>query len=279
MNEVEFVRWCQENESRLVLSTRRDFYERIERDAIDRYERLEFHLVIHCTGGTGEHRVDFDAVQLVPNTALYIQPGQVHQLSTGSRAEYDAHYVAFLSAPTAPLPIPVGPNLVTLDAARRCRLELLYELTRARADSRTSDVVASEDAGLRDLLYVTFGFSDLDQVPTPSAASHPNWAVEAFGALRTDLENVLRAGETVQNRADRLGFSTRTLDRACQALTGSTAKRVCDERLSLEARRLLSLPNASASRVAQHLQFTEPTNFAKFMKRTTGETPSALLAA
>ena len=277
MDAIEFVRWCDEKQAQLVLADRRDFYERIERDRIDRYERLEFHLVIHCTGGAGQHRVDFEDVRLVPNTALYIQPGQVHQLSTGAGAHYDAHYVAFPSAPGAPLPVPVGSNLVVLDQPRLRRIELLYDLARSRETDRSMEIVAAEDAGLRDLLFVAFGFNSPDGGSSARTIPSPSWAVEAYSALRADLELVLQAGETVQDRAARLGFSTRTLDRACQAIVGTTAKRVCDDRLALEARRLLSLPAANSAAVSDQLNFSEPSNFTKFMKRTTGQTPSALL--
>ncbi len=250
MDAIEFVRWCDEKQAQLVLVGRRDFYDRIERDRIDRYERLGFHLVIHCTNGTGVHRVDFEDIELSPDTALYIQPGQVHQLSTGAEAAYEAHYVAFPTAPNAPRPTPVGPNLVQLDLPRRQRLDKLYDLATSRPPHRAQDIVAAEDAGLRDLLYLGFGFATPEGSSSAGTAQHPRWATEAFAALRGDLETHLQAGQTVRDRFARLGFSTRTLDRACHTIAGTTAKRVCDNRLALEARRLLSLPAASSSMIS-----------------------------
>lgn len=279
MDAIEFVRWCDEKHAQLVLATRRDFYERIDRDHIDRYERLDFHLVIHCTDGVGRHQVDFHDVELAPNRALYVQPGQVHRLSRGDGANYEAHYVAFPDAPSGPLPPAVGANVVQVDEATNHRLDLLYDLARSRSMDRPAESVSAEDAGLRDLLYLAFGFGDSDRSSPAGTTEHPEWANVAFTALRGDLESDLRAGVTVQHRATRLGFSTRTLDRACLAIAGATAKQVCDDRLALEARRLLSLPRASSTAVADRLGFSEPTNFTKFMKRTTGRTPSALLAA
>lgn len=269
MDAIEFVRWCDESRQQFVVATRADFFDRIERDRVDRFERLEFHLVIHCTGGRGRHEVDFQEVELRPDVALYVQPGQVHRLAAGDDANYGARFVAFPVAPAAPRPPAVGAHTVRLDDQRRRRLELLYEVAELRSAERPSGVVATEDGGLRDLVFSSFGFG----VAGPGGDTERR-AVAAFAALRDDLEERLVVGETVQHRAARLGYSTRTLDRACREMVGLTAKGLCDERLALEARRLLSLPDATSAAVAARLGFSEPTNFTKFLRRTTGRVPS-----
>ena len=278
MDAVEFVAWCDERRSRLVIASRSDFYDRIERERIDRCERLDFHLIIHCVDVWGRHEVDFETVDLRPDTALFIQPGQVQRLSTGAAAGYDARFLAFAAAPSGPMPIPAGANTVVVDEERAARLDLLYRLAASRPADRSPGTEAAEDGGLRDLFFAAFGFAEVATPKRSPEADHPAWAERAFTALRHDLEHHLDAGDTVQRRAARLGYSTRTLDRACRVIAGTTAKRVCDDRLALEARRLLSLPEASSTRVSDRLGFSEPSNFTKFMKRTTGHTPSTLLA-
>jgi AraC-like DNA-binding protein len=65
----------------------------------------------------------------------------------------------------------------------------------------------------------------------------------------------------------------RTLTRACQAATGQPVKHVIDERVALEARRLLAHTDEPVAAIARRLGFSEPTNFGKFFTRHTGTTP------
>jgi AraC-like DNA-binding protein len=65
----------------------------------------------------------------------------------------------------------------------------------------------------------------------------------------------------------------RTLTRACLAVTGRTAKQVVDDRVALEARRLLACTALSVAEVGRHLGFPEPTNFGRFFHREVGMSP------
>lgn len=65
------------------------------------------------------------------------------------------------------------------------------------------------------------------------------------------------------------------LTRACQQATGRTAKQVIDDRIMLEARRLLVHPTTTIDAIARQLSFSEAGNFAKFFQRHAGENPDA----
>lgn len=91
--------------------------------------------------------------------------------------------------------------------------------------------------------------------------------------LLDQLEEDPAWSRSVKERAQRLGYSERTLTRACLAATGRTAKEVIDDRIVLEARRLLCHDSSTIASVARALSFPESSNFTKFFRRTTGETP------
>jgi AraC-like DNA-binding protein len=76
-----------------------------------------------------------------------------------------------------------------------------------------------------------------------------------------------------------MGCSVRTLTRACLAVTGRTAKQVVDDRVALEARRLLACTSLSVAEVGRRLGFPEPTNFGRFFHREAGLSPGAFRAA
>ncbi|MFK0153156.1 helix-turn-helix transcriptional regulator [Streptomyces sp. NPDC090499] len=98
---------------------------------------------------------------------------------------------------------------------------------------------------------------------------------EAFRAFHAAVERDLAESHTVADYARALGYSPRTLTRACIAATGHSAKRYLDDRIVLEARRLLVHTELPTSAVAGRLGFPSPTTFSKFFKHHTGETPTA----
>lgn len=70
-----------------------------------------------------------------------------------------------------------------------------------------------------------------------------------------------------------LGYSTKTVNRACRAAAGSGAKEIIDRRVILEARRLLAHSDLPAAAIAQHLGFAQATNFGKYFIHHVGATP------
>ncbi len=78
---------------------------------------------------------------------------------------------------------------------------------------------------------------------------------------------------TVESYAGCLHVSADHLRAVVKKHTGRTAREFIDERMVLEARRLLVHTDLSIGEVAWHLQFGEPTHFTRFFKRQTGRTP------
>ena len=93
-----------------------------------------------------------------------------------------------------------------------------------------------------------------------------------------ELEAGFKTRPSVLDLARRTGFSESTLSRACVATAGRTAKEVIDQRIALEAKRLLVHSKATIAEIGHGLGFTEPTNFVKFFKRVALTTPVAFRA-
>jgi AraC-like DNA-binding protein len=115
----------------------------------------------------------------------------------------------------------------------------------------------------------------------------PGRPPDAAAVARTDdtfrrFDAAVERGFTRQHRvgdyASALGYSVRTLTRAAQAATGSTAKQYIDARLLLEARRLLAYSELTSAEVARRLGFADPGDFGKFFRLHDGRTPLAFRA-
>ncbi len=78
----------------------------------------------------------------------------------------------------------------------------------------------------------------------------------------------------VEDYARQLGYSVRTLTRASHVATGFGAKRVIQERVLLEAKRLLVHTELTSTAIAGRLGMPDPAAFGKFFRHQTGETPA-----
>ncbi|MFK0026200.1 helix-turn-helix domain-containing protein [Streptomyces sp. NPDC090798] len=98
---------------------------------------------------------------------------------------------------------------------------------------------------------------------------------EPFLRFRDAVERGFSRTHRIDDYARELGYSTRTLTRATQTAAGLSAKDYLDQRLTLEAKRLLAHGTEPASTIAAHLGFPSATHFGKFFQRHTGQTPLA----
>jgi AraC-like DNA-binding protein len=90
-----------------------------------------------------------------------------------------------------------------------------------------------------------------------------------FARFRRELEDGHPHSRRVEDYAARLGCSVRTLTRASLAVTGRTAKQVVDDRVALEARRLLACTELSVAEIGRHLGFpSRPTSAASSTARS-----------
>lgn len=74
-----------------------------------------------------------------------------------------------------------------------------------------------------------------------------------------------------------LNVSYQKLNSTCKALTNKTVKVFIDDFILLRAKRLLSEKDVNISEIAYFLGFDEPTNFTKFFKKNTNQTPKSFI--
>ena len=74
--------------------------------------------------------------------------------------------------------------------------------------------------------------------------------------------------------ADKLGVSYKTLNVLCKKVGSDTAKQHIDHYVILEAKRRLLIDLCDIATIADNLGFKETTNFTKFFKRYTSQTPN-----
>jgi AraC family transcriptional activator of pobA len=118
-----------------------------------------------------------------------------------------------------------------------------------------------------------------------SETRHARAAARAQGRSRNWIAGRLSAPHRVHRPARkaalyarRLDYSPRTLNRATQETVGRTAKQYVDDRVVLEAKRLLAHSDITVAECASRTGFDDPANFSKFFRARTGLTPGTFAA-
>lgn len=245
-------------------------------DGAGRVERLEFHLLLALDGGLLWHMVDFSDVALVPGTWLWVRPGQVQQFGDLSGAEgtvvlFQADLLDPRDAAQVrlddPFASPVWP-VAGRSAASLTRT--LDELGSTHGDGGLT--APTRSAALRHLLSVLLLRLTDHEAPVGSAAPEHG---ETFERFREAVEGDFARARDVGHYARRLGYAPRTLTRATRAAAGVGAKEFIDNRVVLEARRLLAHGEDPVVLLAHRLGFPDASSFGKFFTQRAGVTPAA----
>ena len=95
----------------------------------------------------------------------------------------------------------------------------------------------------------------------------------SFWRFRQLLDANFSRQHQVQHYARTLGMSEKTLSRVCLAAKGVPAKALINQRLVLEAKRLLAHSTRAVQAIGSDLGFDEATNFVKFFRKQAGMSP------
>ncbi|MBK3580729.1 AraC family transcriptional regulator [Streptomyces sp. MBT65] len=246
----------------------------------DAVHRVDFHTLTLVTEGSGEHAVDFVTYPCGPGTLLWIRPGQVQSFvrtgtANGTHLLFTPAFPPHSSSADRLVNEWYGPACWQLGASGDYAV-LSTLLAQLRAEyGRPEQTVSAE---ILQLLLATV-LLQLDRLPHPHGGGDPHAGGEVYTRFRTELELSYATTRRAADYAQRLGYTVKTLTRACTAATGQPVKHVIDNRVALEAQRLLAHTDEPVATIARRLGFPEPTNFGKFFTRHTGVTPGAFRLA
>ncbi|WP_405667259.1 helix-turn-helix transcriptional regulator [Streptomyces sp. NBC_01166] len=256
-----------------------ELYERSRRHGNDPYAPLRpsFHQLIGVRERPLRVWVDFIEHELHPGSWLWIRPGQVQRFDPGLVAA-DGVVVMFQPGFLPPATVsaahmdppyeqcPLTPEGPVAEGLRRALDHLAYEYGAMASLPLTAHIEV-----LRALLSVLVVRLAQARGPAPRQIA----SSEAFRRFHTAVERDHAVTRRVEDYAAALGYSPRTLTRATLAAAGRTAKQYIDDRVLLEAKRLLRHSGLTAREVAAQLGFTDASDFTKFFRLRTGTTPGA----
>jgi AraC-like DNA-binding protein len=251
--------------------------------------RVPVHLLALVTAGRASFSVDFETYPCRPGGLLWVRPGQfVGFPPPGIDATlvlFEPHfpYDAVGVAAIGPRPGGGGPHAVARPA-RGTYWQPGGEDSEAIVDGISQleidyqRLVSGDDIAVgvlrHQLAALLLRLSRLEPEGGPDQGDS-----EVLARFRTVIDEHFALTRQVEEYARQLGCSVRTLTRASLAATGRTAKQLVDDRVALEAKRLLADSDLPVADVAARLGFSEATNFGRFFARTVGSSPGSFRAA
>ncbi len=244
----------------------------------------EFYQIIWFRRGQGTHHVDFVDYPITDNTIFFIAPGQIHAFD--GKADFEGVIILFNAS-------------FMVDEETSESIFLKYNVFNAY-DSLPYYKVDEEEAnrlmrlvdemGREYSLAGEFAHKDYMQylvrlfliraqrcgkrqeVPSLDVSSTAN---RTFVRFRQLLEQNFHSVHTVQEYADMLNISSRTLTKYVGQSTYRSPLQMINDRIVLEAKRQLRHTSMSIKEIGYELGFEDPSYFVKFFKRLTGKMPGA----
>ncbi|MGW3284282.1 helix-turn-helix domain-containing protein [Streptomyces sp. NPDC001002] len=237
--------------------------------------RPDFHVLIAVRSGTLHCSLDFAHHELDPGSWLWARPGQVYRYAS-PLDQAEGRIVLFLpdfldgvAAQIADIDRGTWQPSSVLAGAEREDLWLLLEVLEreyVRWAANPSDVQLEL---LRHMLaVVALRLAGLQDAPVERSE-----VGDAFLRFQAAVERDFTSTHQVEDYAARLGYSVRTLTRATRAAVGCGAKQFINDRVLLEAKRLLVHTDLPSATIGARLGFPGATAFTKFFRHRTELTP------
>jgi len=251
------------------------------KDILTAPHRNDFYHILIIRKGSGTHLIDFQPVKLTPNSILFIKKGKVHVFDKSSDIDGDlilftddffcrnSDDLKFLQSTILfndlldNAALKFRPTRTTYTYAVECmKNELMnqskefhYEILQNHLHNFLIEAHREKrNQGFRELpkggsLDYTLLFNEL-------------------------LEKHFLTTKSVKEYADMIHVSEKRLGNATTSILGKSPKEIINERVILEAKRLLVHTNQAIKEIAFHLGFGETTNFIKYFKLQTQKTPT-----
>lgn len=241
--------------------------------------RLEFFAVIIITAEAGIHVIDFKEYRLTKNDCLVISKGQVHAFDANMK--YNGYIVLFtedfilkhLSQDTAAQVSSLfNYHIYSLKyqiPPQSSVLLNLIQLEQSHTENFLKYKIIASLFGAFLCKLEQYNSNNSKQVLLKGTES--NYFL--FDKFKNQVERNYQSNRNAKHYASLLSISYKNLNEVSKIFTNKTAKEFIDDFIILEAKRYLCSTSLSAKEIAFKCGFDEQTNFQKYFKKLTGQTP------
>lgn len=244
-----------------------EFFQQLKGMETDTMHLHGFYEIIWFQKGSGTHYVDFNQYAIAPGTIIFISPGQIHSFDTKHDQE---GYVLKICAEL--FDDFVSLSCVAVQDKDSAALEMLVA-------AMQEELKKEDSLGHREALHalvklfvimVRRSYAEIN----PSAPNPHKVSYKAFLNFRKLIEENYCRLHTVKDYASLLNVSSKTLTLYVNECSKYSPLELINNRIILEAKRLLRYSVLSVKEIAFRLGFEDPSYFAKFFKRLVKQSPA-----
>ncbi len=243
--------------------------------------RAQFHHILWIEKGKGTHYVDFNPIKIEDNTLIFIPHNCVNKFDIDG--QYQGKAIIFTNS----FFCKNNHDLQYLNSSML--FSDLYDIAKLKFSSqdstlrtylntleteyqRTSD--ESQYQILHNMLHVFLLQAEREMRKQGFKELKSSISLDYLLLFKELLEKNYKSERSVKKFASEICISEKQLNKATTTLLDKTPKQLIDERVILEAKRLLVHTTKSIKEVAYELCYEEPTNFIKYFKKHIEATPS-----
>lgn len=251
------------------------FNEIMGKNHIERPHKHDFFMIILFDQASGSHQIDTVDYVIGHQEVHILFPGQIHQwhIQEGSIGyqlmiervffEQFAPYFRFSFSNYQNHPIiPLSDHAYSL---------LLYEFKAIRDELKATKTL-NHLIGARAAVIATIVSREAEELFDEYRVYQSNPRLANFNML---IDNYYKTEKSVAFYAEALHLSANYLNILCKKHLYVSATTLIQQRITLEAKRLLANDELSIKYIAWELGFSDQAHFTNFFKNQTGSTPTA----
>lgn len=244
--------------------------------------RHDYYEIIWFTHCRGKHMVEFVSYDLIPNMLFVFSRNQIHAFINIKGLK--GHVLRFSKAFLKRLPENYTAGLNhTLFKMHASPVRIISE-ENAFSLSAIINLIKGEfrrpgrhlhESMLAVLLHAFLIETERLTPQVSTISGERRTLLKTFYKFNALLERYYSKQYRVEQYAELLGMSAKRLGEICKQAAGMPPKRIIEEHVGLEAKRLLRHSDLSVKQISYRLGFDDPAYFSRFFKRTASMSPSA----
>ncbi len=254
---------------------------RSKKEMMTQPHRAQFFHIVWIEKGSGTHFIDFNPVLIEDNTVFFVPQNSVNKFD--ANGSYKGKVILFTDSffcknqqdaqflNTSLLFSNIYPIAKTMVNPLGGELKSLINGMESEYQ-RESD--AAQYHILHNMLHIFLLQAERDMKKQGVEELKQGVNFDNLLKFKELLDTNFRIEKSVKKYASDLNLSEKQLHKSTTSLLDKTPKQIIDERILLEAKRLLVHSKQSIKEVAYELGYDEPTNFIKYFRKHLHFTPA-----
>jgi AraC family transcriptional activator of pobA len=248
--------------------------------SITKPHKHDFYLSVLFTKGRGTHHLDFDTFTIQPGSLFFMLPGQTHdwELSDDIEGYIFFHTKSFYNLLFPNKRLDDYPTFYLRDNLKHIQLskeeQPIFEayFKHILTEYKASYSLKYNKIGLLlDLIYID---SNRLKFEEQFNTEKTNSQMLYYKDLQLLIDEHYMSLKKPKDYADKLNITVKHLNKIVKNLLNKSTSELINERIILEAKRLISHRELTIKEIAFQLNYEDYSYFSRFFKKNTGSTPS-----